>query len=469
MKQILASILLFSAAPASARLNVIFLDICSTRADHFGTYGYGRDTTPKMDEFGRQGAVFENAMSEGSWCLPSYASLLTGHVPEVHGLYNNLPARALPDFETTLGAELKRAGYKTALFSGGVYLLPEWGLTKGFDNYTNIFSTAAPARVPAPFEDNLEAVLGWVRQNKDSADPFFLFATIDDLHAPYHSGDPEKYDPGYRGLVDDDPDVLGVPFSRAYNGQEGGYPDGMLAKVEEFKKDPRHLRHLAAHYDAALNSVDAKVGEFLGRLREMGLEDKTVLIISADHGELLGEHGLLNHTQGLYEPVLRVPLMVRHPGLPGSAGKRLKQLVQRVDLMPTILEIAGASPYGLGLQGRSFVPLLKDPSAPWREYAFARSSRNIPYLTGATPLIDERVVRDGCWKLHHYLYKSSWELYDLCSDPLETKDRYAERPDVAGRLAFELLKNLEETRPHQPGPPPGMKAPPPAPKNAPKY
>lgn len=448
--------LLSSAADAAEKLNVVFLDICSARADHFGTYGYGRDTTPNMDSFGKKAAVFENAMSEGSWCLPSYASLLTGHVPEVHGLYTNQPLRKLPSFETTLAAELGGAGYRTALFSGGVYLLPEWGLTKGFDDYTNIFSTMTPNRIPAPFEDNLAAVLDWVKRNKDTGEPFFLLATIDDLHVPYHAPDPEVYDPGYEGIVHDT-EALSVPFSRAYNGQESGYPESLAGKVREFKSDPRHLRHLTAHYDAALSSVDKQIGEFLEKMRAMGMEDNTVFIISADHGEMLGEKGLINHTEGLYEPVLHVPLMIRNPTIPGAAGLRLKQPVQRIDLMPSVLEMAGVSRYGLGLQGRSVVPLLRDQQAPWREYSFARNRRNVPYSEkNKAPVIDERVVRGGCWKLHHYLYKSGWELYDLCSDPLETKDLSAARPDVTARLAFELLKNMEETRPHQPGPPDGM-------------
>ncbi|MFH1618830.1 MAG: sulfatase [bacterium] len=438
--------------PAEKKRNIIFLDICSTRADHFGTYGYDRDTTPNMDAFGKKSAVFENALSEGSWCLPSYGSLLTGHVPEIHGLYTNLPARTLPSFETTLAQELKQAGYKTALFSGGVYLLPEWGLTKGFDDYTNIFSTSAADRVPAPFEDNLGAVTGWVKKNSDK--PFFLFATIDDLHVPYHSPDPDKYDPGYEGIVHDT-DVASVPFARAFNGEEAGYPEYMKKKAEEFKSDPRHLKHLTAHYDAALNSVDARIGDFIKTLKEMGLYEDTVLIISADHGEMLGEKGLINHMQSLYEPVLHVPLIIRDPAVPGSAGKRFKHLVQRIDLMPTIMEMAGASQYGLGLQGRSLVPLLKNPDFPWREYAFARSRRNLTFFD-KTPFIDERIVRNDCWKLHHYLYKASFELYDLCSDPDEMHDMSRSRPEIAGRLAFELLRNMEETRPHQPGYPAGM-------------
>ena len=90
------------------RLNVIMLDICSTRADHFGAYGYSRDTTPNMDQFATQSVLFENALSEGSWCLPSYASLLTGHVPEAHGLYTSIPMGSLPPFETTLAQARSR-------------------------------------------------------------------------------------------------------------------------------------------------------------------------------------------------------------------------------------------------------------------------------------------------------------------------------------------------------------------------
>ncbi|OGR41212.1 MAG: hypothetical protein A2X35_07395 [Elusimicrobia bacterium GWA2_61_42] len=441
-------------AQAAKKMNVVFLDICSARADHFGTYGYKRNTTPNIDSLGKRAAVFENAVSEGSWCLPGYASLLTGHVPEVHGLYTNLPAKKLPPFESTLAQELGGAGYRTALFSGGVYLIPEWGLTRGFDEYNNTFSSATADRTPAPFENNLAATLSWMKKNKEQ--PFFLFATIDNLHVPYQSADPDIYDRGYEGVVHSS-DVLTVPFARVHNGEFEGR-ENMRADVEEFKSDPRHLKHMTAHYDAALKGVDRLIGNFVKKLREMGLEENTVLIISADHGEMLGEKGLLNNTQSLYEPVSHVPLIVRNPAIPESSGKRFKQLVQRIDLMPTILDMAGVSKYGLGLQGHSFVPLLKDPASPWREYAFARNRRSIPYREGDS-MIEERIARDKCWKLHHYIYKPKWELYNLCSDPNETKDLAKARPDVVARLAFQLVKNMEETRPHQPGPPTGMARP----------
>ncbi len=442
------------AAASEGKLNVVFLDLCSTRADHFGTYGYPKNTTPNMDAAGKSGVVFENALSEGSWCLPSYASLLTGHVPEVHGQYTSLPARKLPDFETTLAQMLKTKGYKTALFSGGVYLLPEWGLSKGFDSYVDLFSTSTPNRIPAPFKDNFDQILSWMKQNKGQDQPFFLFAAIDDLHVPYHVDAKDDYDTGYQGVARDT-DVFSVPFARAYNGEPSGYPEYMKEKVKEFKSDPKHLKHFIARYDAALHQVDGKIGEFLKAMKDMGLDQNTLLVISADHGEMLGEKGKLNHTEGLYEPVLHVPLIIRHPEFADRAGSRVKAQVQRIDLMPTILDFADVPYSGLELQGKSLLPLLQDPQAPWREYAFARSKRNLARLTDLN--IDERVVRTSCWKLHHYLYKSAYELYDICSDPLEASDVSRTHPAEVSRLSFELLKNMEFSRPHQPGLPSGAK------------
>lgn len=446
----LAFLVSLPASSAERRPNFVFLDLCSTRADHFGTYGYSRDTTPNMDQVGKKGFVFENALSEGSWCLPSYASLLTGHVPEVHGHYTGYPARQLPDFESTLAEMLKTKGYQTALFSGGVYLLPDWGLTKGFDSYVDLFSTATANRIPAPFEDNLDQIVDWMGKKKDR--PFFLFAAIDNMHVPYRSDDPDKYDPGYEGVVHDT-DVISVPFARAYNGEPGGYPESMKAKVEAFKSDPRNLAHMIAHYDAALSQTDARIGEFIAQLKKMGLDENTVLIISADHGEMLGEKGLLNHVSGLYEPVIHVPLIIRDPNYADQGGRRIKQQVERVDLMPTLLDMADIPYANLELQGKSLVPLMEDPRAPWREYAFVRNKRN---LVGATDLnIDERVVRGECWKLHHYLYKTGYELYDICKDPLETREVSREHPEEVSRLSFELLKNAEISRPHAPGLPSG--------------
>lgn len=438
-----------AAAAEQPKLNVIMIDICSARADHFGAYGYSKPVTPGFDELARESVLFEHALAQSSWCLPNYASLFTGHVPEVHGQYVNA-AGGMAEFEVPLAQRMKRAGYRTAAFSGGVYFLKVWGLDRGFDAYENLFSTSSA--LPASFSQLMPKAMDWIGREKGK--PFFLYTAVDDLHAPYQSEDPELYDRGYEGVAHDS-DTLNVRFFRAYNGEPLDFSDPLKGKLDLFRKDARHLAHLTAHYDAALNSVDRKVDEFIRRIKEAGLWENTVVILTADHGELLGEHGLLGHTESLYEPVTRVPLLVHYPGLGSAGGKRIKDLVERIDLTPTVLDIGGASYADGELQGRSLLGLLRGRNISPRTYAYASSKRNMASRSDLD--IDERVVRDRRWKLHWYSYKGGYELYDMDNDPMELHDVSAKYPGEVNRLSFELLKHFETSRPHQPGLPSGKR------------
>lgn len=439
------------AGAPEAPLNVIFLDVCTTRADHFSTYGYGRDTTPNIDAVAKDGTVFENAVSMSGWCLPNYASLFTGHTPEVHGHYRSLVSKKLPSFETTMAEALRAGGYATGSFSGGVYFMKTWGLDQGFDRYVNFLDSNST--VPATFGESMPSVMEWLKERKKG--PFFLYVAVDDVHVPYQSDEPERYESGYEGVVHDT-DTRGVPFFRAYNRASRGELDAAdprAGRVAQFRNDPKQLRHLVAHYDAALHTADERIGRFIRHLKKTGLWDHSVVIITGDHGEMLGEKGLLGHTESLYEPIVHVPLIIRYPGIRASAGRRLGQLVERVDLMPTILDIAGTDYSRLELQGKSLLPVLRDPATDLREFAYASSKRNLPGIED--PAIDERVLRDRRWKLHWYSYKKDFELYDVLDDPLETRDLSSSRPDQVRRLSFELLKRAEDVRPHAPGLPSG--------------
>lgn len=451
------SLLLLLALPAAAGaaapagegpLNVVVLDICTARADHTGFGGYRRPTTPGLDRFAKESVVFSNAWAQSTWCLPNYASLFTGHVPEVHGQYANLPFRELPEFETTLAEKMSSAGYRTGGFTGGIYFLPAWGLSRGFDVFENRFSTAHA--LPAPFSATAPRLLSWIEEG--GRRPFFAYATVDDLHAPYQSDDPELFDPGYDGVVHST-GVLNVRFFRAYNGEPLEPGDPLHETLRRFRSEgPRALRHLIAHYDAALRQADRSVSAFLDALRAKGLWDRTVVVVTGDHGEMLGEKGLLGHTEGVYEGNLRVPLVVHHPRHRG--GRRVDVPVQRLDLTPTLLELAGASDEGLELQGRSLLPLVAGTEpAGARRYAFASSKRNMARPTDL--LIDERAVRDERFKLIWRRHAGRFELFDLLEDPRELRDLAAKRPDVVARLAFELLARAEETRPKTPGRPSG--------------
>lgn len=433
------------ARAEEAPLNVVVIDICSARADRFGAYGGPAGLTPGLDAFAKTAATFENAWAQSSWCLPNYASLMTGHRPEVDGLYANIPFRGLPAWDKTVAEKMREAGYRTGGFTAGAYTLPAWGLDRGFDTYVNHFSTSE--EIPGRFADMTPEIESWMA-NASTA-PFFLYATVDDLHAPYQSDEPGE---AFDGPAPDT-STMNVGFYRAYNGEPLPADSPLAAKAAAFRRDPKALEALKRRYDRAVRSVDRSIARFLQDLKKRGLQDRTIVVVTADHGELLGEHGLLGHTEGLYEPVLRVPMFVRHPRYPSSAGTKIGALVERIDLTPTLLESAGAGTDGLELQGRSLLPLLADPAAPWRRIAYSSSKRNVAEATDWT--IDERAVRDERWKLIWSLAKGRWELYDLKEDPLETRDLSEARPDVTARLAFELEDETERARPHAAGRPSG--------------
>jgi arylsulfatase A-like enzyme len=188
--------------------------------------------------------------------------------------------------------------------------------------------------------------------------------------------------------------------------------------------------------------MDRSVAAFLRELKRRGLWENTLIIVTGDHGEMLGERGLLGHTERLYEPVLRVPLFVRHPRLRSSRGARVRALVERTDLAATLVDAAGAP--DPRLPGSSLLPLLRDPAAPWRRHAYASSQRSS--AAAAPRFIGERALTDGRWKLHWYADRPGFELYDLLADPGETRDLAAERPAETARLAFELQRQAEAAR-----------------------
>lgn len=424
MSLLLAFALAAAPAQAAPKRNIVFVDICSARADRFGFEGAKPVLTPRLDAFAKEGMTFANALAQASWCLPNYASLFTGHRPETHGLYRNIPGQGLPAFETTLAQRLKDAGYATGAFTAGVYFLPAWGLTQGFDVFENHFSTAHAH--PGSFEETMPRALAWIEDQKD---PFFLYLTVDDLHAPY------TVDPADAALSSA---AASVARMRAHN-----RGDAPATRAE--------LEAVGARYDASMKRVDRLVGEFLERLKASGKIDDTIVVLTADHGEALGDNGLLGHTEGLYDSVLRVPLLVRHPDYADLRGRRFDELVERVDLTPTALDFGGAPYDPDALHGRSLKPFLDDPSAPRRRYATAGQKRNIPEGAHDAQL-DERVIRDARWKLHWYAHKDGFELYDLKKDPGETKNVAKKHPDIVSRLAFELFKRVEKERPKTPGP-----------------
>lgn len=395
------------------RPNVFVITVDSLRADHLGAYGYGRPTSPNLDRLAREGVLFERLITQASWTNASLVSVWTSRYPSVHGVEGrgvNVPAGL-----TTPLHQLQAAGYAVP----GVSYLTQ---TK---NYANLGFQRAAQRDP----------LAWLDANSDR--PFFLWVHLIHPHLPYKP-EPDslaRFDKGERLLAAADAQVIRT-VRRHVIIKRGALLIGEAERVA-----------IASLYDGEVFEADREVGRLLDGLKARGLADSTLVIVSADHGEELGDHGHVGHASTslaatLYQELVQAPLIMRFPGvLP--RGRRAPQLVEGIDLMPTVLDLLRI-PRPAGLQGRSMAPLLFDRRAAWPERAFAETT-----LCGFQCRTDDglrlRMVRTPRWK---YIERSrgarreAVELYDLARDPTEQNNLAEEAPAHRQRLAT-LLEEIQ--------------------------
>jgi arylsulfatase A-like enzyme len=334
------------------RPNIVLVSIDSLRRDHVGCYGYSKPTTPAIDELAQKGARFDVAVSTTSWTLPAHAALFTGLYDSTHGLVDN--GQRLAPEHRTLAEELQALGYHTAGFFGGPYLHPAFGLGDGFDVYQSCMTTIADdlgddalrnesrARDGKSHDDitgprTIAEVAKWAdARPKDR--PYFLFVHLWDVH--YDFIPPEKY---------------ARMFDRDYTGSVNGV-DFMSNPAVHANMPARDLEHLLALYDGEIRFTDDNLGTILDELRERAMLDNTLIVVTADHGEEFFEHRNKGHQKGLFDEVVRVPLVMSWPGaLP--RGRVIDQQVRTIDVMPTLLRIAGASALPT-MEGRDLRPLI---------------------------------------------------------------------------------------------------------------
>ena len=386
-----------AASQPPARPPVILITIDTLRADRLGSYGSPLTLTPSLDAFAREATRFTAAVSQVPLTLPSHATILTGLHPAHHGVRTNDGFR-LASRVPTLAESVKAAGYRTAAFIGGYPLRGSTsGLTRGFDRYDDEFLTA-PEVIERPADAVLQSAAAWIDEHHDQ--PFFAWIHLFDPHSPY---------------------TPPAPFASA---------------------------HRDAPYDGEVGYTDAAIGRFLDRLRQRQLFSPAAIVIVADHGEALGDHGERTHGTFLYDATIRVPLLIKLPtvrlkpdttaaGSPvatvdGSADAHARVVnvpVETADLAATIAAIAGASL--ARTDGQNLLPLLSgaagDPDRP----AYAESYyQNV--LLGWSPL---RAVRTSRWKL---IEAPRPELYDLEHDAGETQNRAADRSALAAGLQHAL-------------------------------
>jgi arylsulfatase len=301
---------------------VILISLDTLRGDHAGFLGYERETTPNLDALAREGVVFERAFATSCWTLTSHMGMLTGLYPEQHGVVSN--DAALNPRIPLLAERLRERSYVTiGLYEHG-WIDARHGFDRGFD----VFRGHADA-------EEAEAHLAEELASLPEKRPFFLFLHLFDIHCdPFLARPGVFYDPPPpydRHFRADAPDVLAaVDFKQA------------LAQPGSLS--PNQLDALVALYDGGIRYTDAKLGAWLEEWRRRGLLERAVVIVTADHGEALGQRaGELDEHGGMYQEGLRVPLVVRFPDR-RRAGERRAQAVNSVDIVPTVLELAGIAP-----------------------------------------------------------------------------------------------------------------------------
>ncbi len=337
-----------------AKPNLVLVTMEATRADHLGCYGDAAAATPGLDRLAREGALFTQAIAVAPLTLPSCVSILTGLYPPRHGVRDDNGFK-LMEAETTLAEHLKAQGYETAASVGARILAGDAGLKQGFDSY------AEPKRLPRAGQFVVTEAIETI--NRIKGRPFFVWVQLDDPHAPYLPP------PDYR---------------------------------QRFGK---------RLYDGDVAYTDAQFKRLFDHLRASGLLDGTMVVVTADHGESLGEHGEETHGLFLYDSTLRVPMIVRYPPRI-AAGTKFDGLVSGVDLVPTVLELMGL-PAMASVQGESCAARLLGVNAPEREVVYAESLFG-ERAYGWTPLHALRSSKEK------FVSGPVPELYDLERDPGET-------------------------------------------------
>jgi arylsulfatase A-like enzyme len=415
-------------APVHAGKNVILVSVDTLRADRVGCYGYSRQTTPHLDALSADSAIFLRTYAPSGWTLPSHVSLLTGLNVMSHRVEGEKD-RMDPDLPTLAG-ELKKQGYFCAAMTSGGFVSPIFGFDLGFDTFQlgdwGIFKLDAAARLG-------RAAADWLRGHGDRS--FFLFLHTYQCHSPYDLPEPDRsafLPPGAPARLRDPMHAVG--------GQAG-----------IFKPLPEEDRRNASDlYDAEVRYVDrGLIGPLLDALHETGLYDRTLLIVTSDHGEEFYEHGAWTHGPDLYDESLKVPLVVKFPGS-RFAGARVEAIVRLTDIMPTILGEMGSVPAGLELDGRDLKPLLNGRERKDREFlaelAANRMGSHIPRKTalnaGRLKLILNLLYQpeDLAFFTAPPRAAPQIELFDLDADPGETRN-VAEKRAAAARS---LVRRIEE-------------------------
>ena len=422
-----------TAAPAESppprRPNVLMVVLDTTRADRCGYVNANATSTPSLDALAKSGAAFTNAWSPAGWTAPAHASLFTGLRPENHHMWmgDNF---ALAADQVTLAESLRQAGYRTGSFSCNPVISQAFGLIQGFETAELI--AGAETALDNLSERAQKQAVTWI---DDGVGPWFVFLNFMEPHLRYTP--PWEFE---RRFVDPSTDANRLNAMRAFD-----HPAPIAHMLGIAPVSTSDLALLASLYDAEVATADEAVGHLVSSLQQRGTLDDTIVVVLSDHGENLGEHGLLEHRFSLHRTICHVPLVIRYP--PRVEGGRVEARTVRLeDVLPTILELcelpARRECDGRTLTGDVGIRLSRAIQGPVLE-DFQQSVAS--QLGGASLgrfAAGLRAVYNGRYHLIRH-DDGREELYDLVDDPLEETDRSLALPAVAERLRMELPDNTE--------------------------
>jgi arylsulfatase A-like enzyme len=431
------------------RPNVILISIDTLRADHLSVYGYGRKTSPNLDTLAGEGVLFESAYSHATWTLPSHASLFTGLDPFAHGTLSRNDR--LVEAHVTLAEILQAAGYWTGAWVGTEdwgYVGSRFGLDQGFSSYRHhphrrrfrssliggVLDRAQRRRERwrGSASEEVDSLIAWLRGIPP--EPFFLFVHFFDVHSRFH------------GLPYSAPDPF---FERFCPGELDGYTgcrgdlcaSDLLLAVQSGREGPpstAEFEKMQCLYDGAIAFVDAEIGRLLDALREEGLYDGTIVVVTSDHGEAFLEHGMPLHST-LHDEVIRVPLIVRAPG--AADRKRVRGAVGLIDLLPTLLELTGTFT-DTPVQGTSLAEVIRSWPAEAPEAELLATDWK-PHSTAIR--LGEGKFIENPGQRNSYR-RAPDEVYDLATDPSERSNVALARAELAREYREVLNRKREESR-----------------------
>lgn len=437
---------LLTIKAAKNRPNVLIYMIDTLRADHTSLYGYARDTTPFLKKLGAQSLVFEDCQVQATWTKPSTASLLTSLYSYTHGIVQDHDT--IPKGATTLAEQLRAAGYVTAGVVGNPFAGSITGLQRGFD-YMSEWRVVQRHRTKEDRSTDSEAVnkilFPWLERHRD--EPFFVYAHTMDPHAPYRPP---------LGFEDKFANPAETPeFDRTCKRLEGAvrYGGGIVVNRSRCTHNginaDRFIQRARDRYDGEILHNDWSLEQLVGKLKQLGILDNTLIVVVSDHGEEFWEHGWTAHGHSLYEELTHGVLLMWNPKLIPTP-RRITAPVQLIDVMPTVLDLASLKIPDI-VQGQSLAPFAN--GRPFQRRGPVLTSRFAhpqAKFTAAIPenRIDTVALLDANWKLIYreqakQVGMNKVELYDRRTDRTEAENVATQHPQEVGRMMTEIGKWLD--------------------------